>query len=479
MCAAPVAVAIGKGGRDMNARILRTALLGALAAAMAACLSGCLFEPVDSLYALPVLPQEYKDLQATINATMAELDAEYATISYGTNTSTIQLLDLDGDGEQETAAVFLRVVSAEEQERPMRVCLFRQGDDNTYRQMQILSGAGSSINSVAYEDLTGDGIREIIVSWQLSGGVHILAAYNLTGSEVDELMSTTYNETYMVVDMDNDSSQEILVFQQDSTGEGNNRAEYYDYQDGVLAITTVASLSDGLRDVTASEAGRLVDGQNAVYVTLELETGMLTDILVMEDGNLVNITRDIESGRSNSTARAYTEVPAADINSDGVLEIPRPQQLPPIDPESGGSAQYLIYWQQFDSTGSASTNSITYHSVSDGWYLNLPNGWDAGNIAVARDDSLSGRGERAVVFYYWPDPDRAPKKFLTIYRLTGNNRNARSKLPGRIPLYSDSTTTYCATLSSGVWNCGTSEADLAQRFKLITVEWANHQRSTS
>ena len=98
MCAAPVAVAMGKGGRDMNARILRTALLGALAAAMAACLSGCLFEPVDSLYALPVLPQEYKDLQATINATMAELDAEYATISYGTNTSTIQLLDLDGDG---------------------------------------------------------------------------------------------------------------------------------------------------------------------------------------------------------------------------------------------------------------------------------------------------------------------------------------------------------------------------------------------
>ena len=463
----------------MREHILRTVLLGALSAGLAACLSSCLFEPVDNLYALPVLPQEYKDLQTTIDSTMNELGAEYATINYGTNTSTIQLLDLDGDGEQETAAVFLRVAAAEE--RPMRVCLFRQGSDNTYRQTQMLSGEGTSINSVAYEDLTGDGSREIIVSWQLSGGVHILSAYNLMGSEADELMSTTYNETYMVLDLDADGGQEILIFQQDSTGEGNNRAEYYDYQDGVMSMTTVAPLSDGLRDVVSSEVSRLADGPKAVYVTLELETGMLTDILMLEDSGLVNLTRDVESGRSNSTSRAYTEVAATDINSDGVTEIPRPQQLPPIDPEGGGSTQYLIYWQQFDSSGNASTSCITYHSVADSWYLNLPNGWDAGNIAVARDDSLSGRGERAVIFYYWPnreEEDSEPAKFLTIYRLTGSNRNARSKLPGRTTLYSDSTTTYCASLSSGVWNCGTSEADLAQRFKLITVEWANHQRST-
>lgn len=464
----------------MKRQILRAALLGALAALLATCLNGCLFEPVDNLYALPVLPQEYKDLQATIDSTMSELGAEYATISYGSNTSTVQLLDLDGDGEQETAAVFLRVTAAEE--RPMRVCLFRQGSDNTYRQIQMLSGEGNSINSVAYEDLTGNGSREIIVSWQLSGGVHILSAYNLTGSEVDELMSTTYNETYMVADLDNDSCQEILIFQQDTTGEGSNVAEYYDYQDGVMAMTAVAPLSDGLRDVNSAEVGLLADGRKAVYVTLDMEIGALTDILVLSNGALSNVTRDIESGMSNATARAYTEVAAADINNDGVMEIPRPQQLDPIDPEGGGSTQYLIYWQQFDSRGNGKTSCITYHSVVDSWFLYLPNGWDAGNIAVARDDSLSGRGERAVVFYYWPDredEESAPQKFLTIYRITGSNRSARSKLPGRSVLYSDGTTTYCAALSGNVWDCGADETDLAQRFKLITVEWANHQRSSS
>ena len=463
----------------MKHGILRKLLFGALAAALAIGLSGCGFESVDNLYALPVLPQEYKDLQTTIETTMGELGAEYAVISYGSYTSTIQLLDMDGDGEQETSAVFLRVTSGEE--RPMRVCLFRKGSDNTYRQVHMLSGEGSSINSVTYEDLTGDGIREIIVSWQLSSGVHILAAYDVSGAEAVELMSAAYNETYIVTNLNRDGSGEIVVFQQDITGEGNNLAEYYVYQDGVMTMASTAPLSNGMKDVLNARAGRLADGRPGVYVAVEMENGVLTDILTLEENGLKNVTRDPESGASIVTARSYTDVAAADINNDGVLEIPRPRALAPLDPESS-STYYLIYWQQFNSEGKSSTNCVTYHAVSDSWYLTLPSGWDTGNIVVARDDSLSGRGERAVVFYYWPDREEGgegPQKFLTVYRLTGNNRNARSKLAGRTTLYTDSTTTYCAVLDGGVWDCGLDETELARRFKLITPEWATAQRSAS
>ena len=462
----------------MKNSILRGLLLGSLAAALAAGLSGCGFKSVDDLYALPVLPQEYKDLQSTIGTTMNELGAEYAVISYGSYTSTIQLLDLDGDGEQETAAVFLRVTSGEE--RPMRVCLFRKGNDSTYRQIHMLSGEGNSINSVTYEDLTGDGIREIIVSWQLSSGVHILAAYNVSGTEAVELMSAAYNETYIVTDLDGDGNGEIVVFQQDSTGDGANLAEYFAYQDGVMTMTSTAPLSNGMKDVSNARAGRMSDGRPGVYVTVDMENGKLTDILVKEESGLKNVTRDAETGASVGTARSYTDVGTMDINSDGVLEIPRPRSLSPLDPESG-STYYLIYWQQFDSNGKGSTSCVTYHAVSDSWYLILPNGWDTGNIAVARDDSLSSRGERAVVFYYWPDREEGgePQKFLTVYRLTGNNRSARSKLTGRITLYTDSTATYCAALDGAVWDCGLDEKELSQRFRLITAEWATTQSPAS
>ncbi len=438
----------------------RKILPAALGMVLGLCLSGCMFESVDRLYALPVLPQEYRDLQSTIDATMSELGAEYATISYGSNTSTIQLLDMDNDGEQETAAVFLRVTSAEE--KPMRVCLFRQGGDQTYRQFVMLSGDGTSINSVAYEDLTGDGSRELIVSWQLSAGVHILSAYNFTNSGANELMSSTYNEGYTTVDLDQDGSRELIVFQRDTTGEGYNVAEYYDYQNGVMVLSSTGALSDGLKNVVRSESGLLSDGKLGVYVTLELENGYVTDVLTLDRLGLANVTRDLESGVSLATAWTNTEASTTDINGDGVL-----------DPENT-SNQYLIYWQQVDSGGKSVTSGITYHSYTDGWYLTLPNGWDINNITVARDDSLSGRGERAVVFYYWPDrEDGAPERFLTIYRLTGSNRLSRSKQPGRTVLYSDSNTIYCFTMDSKVWNSGLDESGVAQRFKPITAAWSS------
>lgn len=356
----------------------------------------------------------------------------------------------------------------------MRVCLFRQGEDHAYRQVHMLAGEGTTINSVAYEDLTGDGSRELIVSWQLSAGVHILSAYSLGGTGATELMSTTYNESYTTADLDRDGSRELIVFQRDTTGEGYNVAEYYDYQDGVMVLSSTGALSDGLKNVVRAEPGLLADKKPGVYVTLELENGYVTDVLTLDRLGLVNVTRDTESGTSLATSWTDSEATTIDINSDGVLEIPRPQQLACMDPEAGAASQYLIYWQQVDSSGRSATSGITYHSFTDGWYLNLPNGWDIGNITVARDDSLSARGVRMVVFYYWPDREEGePEKFLTIYRLVGSNREARSKQPGRVVLRSDSSAIYCASLDPGVWNCGLSETELAQRFNLITAAWSS------
>lgn len=445
------------------------ALLAVLTALLAMGASGCLFKPVESLYALPILPEEYSALQTTIQATMDELGAEYATINYGANTSTVQLLDLDGDGAQETAAVFLRVAA---EEKPLRVCLFLKGSDGTYQRAYMVGGDGTSINSVAYEDLTGNGVRELIVSWQMSAKVHILSAYQLTSAGASELMNTTYNDSYLITDLEAGGGKELLVFQQNSTGEGISQAEYYRYQDGVMAMASTAQLSNIIQDVTSAVNGALTDGTRCVYATSAIESGVLTDILYLDENGLHNATRDPESGVSSATIRTYTDVGATDINGDGVLEIPLPVQAPNLDPALPPS-YYVIYWRQFDRNGSAAVSCATYHSTSDGWYLMLPDSW-SGNITVGRDDSLSGRGERSVVFYYWPYPDSSePEPFLTIYRLTGNNRETRAKLSGRFTLYSDSSTIYAASLDETVWDCGVTAEELAQRFHLITVAWSS------
>lgn len=455
--------------RTVKRRVFRSVGLCAMLLCLTLSLCGCMFEQSEGLYALPILPEAYSQLQSTIQDVMDQQGAEYATISSGSNTSTVQLLDLNDDGEQEMAAVFLRVTSAEE--KPLRVCLFRKGADNDYRLTYVVEGDGTSINSISYEDVTGDGTLDLIISWQMSTKVHILSAYALLDAGVSELMSTTYNESYLVTDLDRDGTKEIVVCHQDSSGDGANVAEFYDYNGGVMTMSSSAPLSNGIYGVYSMVPGKLSDGSPAVFASSLFSGGSLTDVLTVREGRMHNITLDKKMGYSQVTSRMDVGVALSDINKDGVLEIPIPMMLPQIKTEEDGSEESVIYWSQVNADGSLEVSDVTYHCQADGWYLVLPETWPE-NISVARDDSLSHRGERSVVFYYNSGAEgEETKPFLTIYRLTGSNRQARAMLPGRVTLYSDSTTIYAASLEPGVWDCGLEAKDLAQRFFLITVAW--------
>lgn len=452
----------------MSRRVFRGIGLCALLLMLSLSLAGCMFEQSEGMYALPILPEEYSQLQSTIQDVMDKQGAEYATISSGSNTSTVQLLDLNEDGQQEMAAVFLRVTSAEE--KPLRVCLFRKGADNNYRLTYVVEGDGTSINSISYEDVTGDGTLDLVVSWQMSTKVHILSAYTLLDAGVSELMSTTYNENYLVTDLDKDGTKEIVVCHQDSTGEGANLAELYDYNGGVMTMASSTRLSNDIYGVYAMAEGKLSDGNVAVFASSLFSGGSLTDVLTIKQGKLHNITFSSESGYSEVTARVDIGVALADINKDGVLEIPIPVKLPSIQEEETAE-ESVVYWCQVNEDGTLAVSSVTYHCQTDGWYLMLPDNWPK-QIAVARDDSLSHRGERSVVFYYYPGGEGTePEPFLTIYRLTGSNRQARAMLPGRVTLYSDSTTIYAASLQEDVWDSKLEAKDLASRFFLITAAW--------
>lgn len=452
----------------MSRRVFRGVGLCALLLMLSLSLCGCMFEQSEGLYALPILPEEYSQLQRTIQDVMDKQGAEYATISSGSNTSTVQLLDLNDDGQQEMAAVFLRVTSAEE--KPLRVCLFRKGADNNYRLTYVVEGNGTSINSVSYEDVTGDGTLDLVISWQMSSKVHILSAYALLDAGVSELMSTTYNENYLVTDLDQDGTKEIVVCHQDSTGEGANLAELYDYNGGVMTMASSTRLSNGIYSVYSMAEGKLSNGTPAVFASSLFSGGSLTDVLTIHKGKMHNVTFDKDAGYSQVTTRVDTGVALSDINKDGVLEIPISVKLPNIQKEESAE-ESVVYWCQVNEDGSLAVSCVTYHCQTDGWYLVLPDNWPK-HIAVARDDSLSHRGERSVVFYYYPGgEDSKPEPFLTIYRLTGSNRQARAMLPGRVTLYSDSTTIYAASLQEDVWDCKLEAKDLAARFFLITVAW--------
>ena len=52
----------------------------------------------DELYVVPQLPTEYTELRTQIDAILSD-GAEYATPTSGTNIQSVQLTDLNGDGQ--------------------------------------------------------------------------------------------------------------------------------------------------------------------------------------------------------------------------------------------------------------------------------------------------------------------------------------------------------------------------------------------
>ena len=449
-----------------------------LAAGLLLLLTGCFSQSVDELYRAPRAPDDYLKLDERISEVL-NAGGEYAAPLTGELTQKVQLQDLDGDGVQEAIAFFR--VSGDE--RPLKIYIYRQVEED-YEVAAIIEGSGSAINSVSYENLDDSPSREIIVDWETAGQTYSLAAYSIDRYEVLELMRTEHSG-FQIYDLDGDGQKEIVVLHAASgadtlqaetlyaANQAESRAELYNFRDGVVELDSWAPLSRNVERLVSMSAGYLRDMVPALFVTSTYAVnGQITDILAWKDGTLANVTLEPDTGESGSTVRWDTEVSSTqvtcmDINHDGIMELPSAYALP--DPENTGTAPnfWAIRWQQYDVGGGAHQVYTTYHNNQDGWYFILPASWE-GKLTLSRSN-LAGGGERAVVFSYWEgDEAVAPATFLAIYKLTGDNREARASMPGRFRLQvGPDDAIYAARLVDG-WDCGLDEETVRANFSLIT-----------
>lgn len=461
-------------------------------------LSGCLFRPPDDLYRLPEMSAGYDQLNETIRAVRSSLESEYgvstdvATIVSGDNTATIQLQDLDGDGERESAVTFLQVPGVE---KSLKIYIFRQvGED--YQVAGVVEGDGSAIYAVDYIDLNGSGTKELVVSWQISAGVYQLGAYTLdelssperqqqlsdstasgqvperTSLLAAELLLTDCSGTsdgssgYRLVDLNQDTRTEIAVARMDSGGMGS-QVELYGWQDGAFVRIGGAGLSAGAVTLNRIQSNYL-KGEYfppALYVTCTLSDGSRTiDVLAIQEGRdgqdrLVNLALD-QTGVSRNRLQGYTDVSLTDVNSDMVLEIPSPWVLPTYG-DSQSTNFWLIDWSQYDESGTCSHVLTTYHNVADSWYLVIPEEWK-GRITISRNDQVTGL--REVVFSLWQGEDQPPIPFLSIYR--GSQAPEDSFV-----LRDEGTVVYSARFHDCPWDCGLDETGLLENFSTIRSSW--------
>lgn len=432
-------------------------------------LNGCVMAvSAEDLYALPKLPEVYEALSVRLSEVLSG-GAEYAPPQAGGNLPPVQMVDLNGDGTDEALAFFR--VSSEEQ--PLKIYIFRAAADE-YALAGVISGSGTSIHSIRYEDMNRDGIQEIIVSWSVSAEIQALAVYMMENLEPVLMMSTPYAR-YETVDLDGDDEKELVVLRGGEEESVGSLADYYDWDSGnnSFQIKSTAKLSVPVGSLQWMQTGSLQEGEAAVFVTGR-EAGpdeisrSVTDILVFRAPELTNIVMNSETGVSTQIFR-YLNLRPSDINGDGAMEVPEPS---PLVSEDGGEPSYEIYWHSYEIDGTDHVQAVTYHNLTDGWYLMIPEIWE-GQFTV-RQNNISTT-VHATTFYALHG-QAVGEELATFYTLTGTDREAQASKNGRTVLRRqakpDTIYAIAYTEAYDAWRYAADREIISENFRVIVNRWS-------
>lgn len=324
-------------------------------------LTGCdLYQPdVDSMLTPPVL----SDLQTEVAEALQDVVGEEYKLCYpagGSYRSPYIFTDLDSDGEEE--AVVFYTAGGE----PRIYLLILDKTDGHWRACNALPGTEGEVLYADFRHLSGDGTTDLLVGWrQPDGEYDTLCIYRYGEGALAEAFHISC-DGLAIADYDGDGKEELVA----ATLDGGVTLQLIGWGGSGISVLDSAYSLLRLQSITGSVTGTVGEqlpgtafyGRVNADMTASLLVGVAADRLVLPQ-------EQNDTGYGGSYC--YSGAVPADINNDGVIEVPWSTAAPVI---SGSDREETRYFTEYRTVqdGIYRTAAVCYQSTSDGWRLILP-----------------------------------------------------------------------------------------------------------
>ena len=434
----------------------RVALMALLTAGCMASCSALTGAPNDLLQA----PKATGDI-GEIQRALFDYAGSGITLRYphnGDNRNAFQLVDLDRDGTDE-AVVFYAVASSDEESVEAVHINLIDRVDGSWRSVYDAATPGNAIDKVEVADITGNGLKTLMVGVQLFGaGGNQLNLYTYDGKTLTQQAQENYT-LYRVADLMGLGGTQLIVYAFDGV-EHKATVGVYTFNGEAMETRGIVATDGNILSSPQITLGALSDGQPALFLDAAKSAyRQVTDLVYFGETGLVNPFFDTGLGETQITQRRVTET-CRDIDDDGVTEIPSTELLPGFADRSEADALYLTIWSRFDGRRFSEVLCADYFTAG-GFRLAFPSRW-RGRVTVVTDNANRMRSYRL-----YDESLASPEDEILRIRAYDIEEYERFNHEGTLELARDDTTVWVARLviTQGIY--AVSQEELMTLFSTI------------
>ncbi len=337
---------------------------------LSSCDSARIIRPVDTLLAPPLYHEEYQSL---VDAFHEKVDKNvlFCTPKNGDYRSAIVVEDVDSDGQKEAFIFYKETVESS----VVRMHYFNI-IDGKWASRGDFNGYGNEVEKAFITDMDSDGNSEVIVIWSVSGvsSSSIMSVYR-TSYNFDEYkeISNEMCTVCEVVDIDGDSKNEIFYMNQISlSGFSQRFARAIKISGNTVVLMGEAKVDPNISSYTAVKTEKATgESPLKIYVdALKGDRQMITELIYWDKdkSELSAPMLDAETMSNTATLR-YEPIASADLNNDGIIDIPVQSEL--LDKKTEGI--YITQWINY-SDNQIKKIADTLVNFSDGYMIRLDEG---------------------------------------------------------------------------------------------------------